>query len=162
MIRATSVWAEGSWPAPPADRVILTYDERHRRRLAMRGEAGLEFLLDLPETTLLRDGDGLVLEDSRIVAVCSKPESLLQVRGRNPRDLLRLAWHLGNRHLAVAIESHRLLIRPDHVIGAMLAGLGAELSAVEAPFDPESGAYTHSDAGHRATDLVDQYTGTDH
>jgi urease accessory protein len=141
VIRANSIRLAGAWSGPPADRVVLAYDDRHRRRFAMQAEGGLMFLLDLREATVLRQGDGLLLEDGRIVEVRAKPEPLLEVRARDPHHLARLAWHLGNRHLPAAIEPDRLLIRPDHVIAAMLAGLGAEVAAVEAPFDPEGGAY---------------------
>jgi urease accessory protein len=151
VIRANSVLSAGTWSGPPADRVELAYDDRHRRRFAMLGEGGLAFLLDLPEATVLRHGDGLVLEDGRVVEVLARPEPLLQVRGRDAHHLARLAWHLGNRHVLAAIEAGRLLIRPDHVIAAMLVGLGATVSALEAPFDPEGGAYAPEHA-HRAHD----------
>jgi urease accessory protein len=94
-----------------------------------------------PKRGVLHHGDGLVLEDGRIVEVRARPEPLLEVRGRDAHHLTRLAWHLGNRHLPAAIEPARILIRPDHVIAAMLLGLGAEVAAIEAPFDPEGGAY---------------------
>jgi urease accessory protein len=114
----------------------------------MQGARGLTFLLDLPEAAVLNHGDGLVLEDGRMVEVRAKPEPLLVVTARDMHHLARLAWHLGNRHVPAAIEPDRILIRPDHVIAEMLAGLGAEVSAVEAPFDPEGGAY----AGHAGSD----------
>jgi urease accessory protein len=135
-----------------ADRVIdavrLDHDARHRRRIAMEGEGGLAFLLDLPQAERLRDGDGLVLEDGRIVEVRARPEPLLEVRGRDPRHLLTLAWHLGNRHLAAQIEADRIHIRRDPVIADMLRGLGAEVAEIEAAFDPEPGAYGHSHGRH--------------
>jgi len=142
MIRATSVLAAGAWSGAPVDRVTLRFDERHRRRIAMQAQNGLTFLLDLPEAAALRHGDGLLLADGRVVEVQAEPEPLLEVRGRDPQHLARLAWHLGNRHLPAAIGPDRILIRPDHVITGMLIGLGAEVSAVEAPFDPEAGAYS--------------------
>ena len=114
----------------------------------MKGGSGLAFLLDLAESTVLRHGDGLVLEDGRIVEVRAKPEPLLEVRGRHAQHLARLAWHLGNRHLPAAIEASRILIRPDHVIAAMLVGLGATVTEVGAPFDPEGGAYAGSHHTH--------------
>ena len=149
MIRASAVQPGVSLPSPPADRVTLAFEDRHRRRVAMKSDGGLVFLLDLPEATVLRHGDGLVMEDGRIVEVRAKPEALLEVRGRDDQHLARLAWHLGNRHLPASIEPARILIRPDHVIAAMLIGLGAEVSAVEAPFDPEGGAYAQAE-GHSA------------
>jgi urease accessory protein len=146
MIRATKVFASSEWSHVATDRVVLDHDGRHRRRLALKGEGGTEFLLDLPEARTLRDGDGLLLEDGRIVEVKAAPETLSEVRGKDPDHLLRLAWHLGNRHLPTQILGDRLLIRHDHVIDAMLRGLGATVTTVEAPFDPEGGAY--GDHGH--------------
>jgi urease accessory protein len=113
----------------------------------MQGERGLEFLLDLPEAIPLRNGDGLVLEDGRMVEVRARPEPLLVVTAKDTQHLARLAWHLGNRHVPAAIEPDRILIRPDHVLAEMLGGLGAEVAAAEAPFDPEGGAYAHAAAG---------------
>jgi urease accessory protein len=147
VIRAGKVIHAGHWSDVAADSVLLGYDDRHRRRLAMKGERGLEFLLDLPEATALRHGDGLVLEDGRMVEVRAKPEPLLVVAAKDAHHLARLAWHLGNRHVAAAIESGRILIRPDHVLAEMLLGLGAEVATIEAPFDPEGGAYMQGQAG---------------
>ncbi len=148
MIRATKMRRAGHWSGAPADVVLLPYDDRHRRRLAMKGERGQEFLLDLPEATALRDGDGLVLEDGRMVEVKARPEPLLAVAAKSAHHLARLAWHLGNRHVPAMIEAERILIRPDHVLAEMLAGLGAKVAAIEAPFDPEGGAYAQGEHGH--------------
>ena len=87
-----------------------------------------------------------------MVEVRAKPEPLLVVTARDPHHLARLAWHLGNRHVPAAIEKDRILIRPDHVLAEMLAGLGAEISAIEAPFDPEGGAYAQGHAGNGHSD----------
>jgi len=149
MIRATKVIHAGHWSGVATDAVILGYDDRHRRRLAMKGERGVEFLLDLPNATALRNRDGLVLDDGRIVEVRAKAEPLMVITARDAHHLVRLAWHLGNRHVPAAIEPSRILIRPDHVLAEMLVGLGAEVSAVEAPFDPEGGAYAHESHGHK-------------
>jgi urease accessory protein len=148
MIRATKVIRAGHWNGASADAVLLPYDERHRRRFAMKGERGVEFLLDLPEATALRHGDGLVLEDGRTVEVKARPEALLAIVAKDAHHLARLAWHLGNRHVPAAIDADRILIRPDHVLAEMLIGLGAEVAAIEAPFDPEGGAYAHGEDGH--------------
>lgn len=157
MIRATRVFPSGEWSHVATDVVVLDFDHRHRRRLRMQGEGGLDFLLDLPEATAIRDGDGLLLEDGRIVEVKASAEPLVAVRAKDNGHLVRLAWHLGNRHLPVQVEPDRLLIREDHVIEAMLVALGATVSHVEAPFDPEGGAYGHGhqhhdDHGHRHDD----------
>jgi urease accessory protein len=123
------------------DFVVLDAGERHRRRMVLTAEGGTSFLLDLPRATVLRDGDGLVLEDGTIVRVAGKREALLEVTAESPHHLARLAWHIGNRHTDMEIVGERLRIRRDHVLEEMLRGLGAQLSIIEAPFDPEHGAY---------------------
>jgi urease accessory protein len=107
----------------------------------MTGTRGLEFLLDLENAIALRGGDALVLEDGRLVEVVAAPEPLLEIRGADPQHLVRVAWHLGNRHLPTQIMPKGLRIRRDHVIEAMVRGLGARVIEIEAPFDPEGGAY---------------------
>ncbi len=150
MVRATQVLARGSWKQDAVDSVVLDFDDRHRRRVAMKGVRGVEFLLDLPEAFMLRSGDGLALEDGRVIEVVAAPEALLEIRCANPIDLTRVAWHLGNRHLPVQVLNNKLRIRADHVIEEMLKGLGAKVVAIEAPFDPEGGAYAggQDDHGH--------------
>jgi len=139
----------GSWPEEEArDRVTLAYDARHRRRLRMRGDGGVEFLLDLPQTVLMRDGDGLKLAGGGFVRVAAAAEPLLEVSAASPEALARLAWHLGNRHLPTDIARERILIRRDHVIEEMLRRLGASLREVSAPFNPETGAYSGHEHGH--------------
>ncbi|SER01866.1 urease accessory protein [Faunimonas pinastri] len=147
MLRATEVLRAGSWSAA-ADTVVLDHDERHRRRIAMTGEGGLSFLLDLAEAVALRGGDGLRLEDGRMVEVKAKPEPLMEVTARDQLHLVRIAWHLGNRHLPAQISGTRILIRPDHVIADMLKGLGASVRKVTLPFDPEGGAYSGGHGEH--------------
>src|SRR5258705_7085210 len=141
MIRATQVRSHHHWIEPPADTVVLDFDDRHRRRMAMRGPGGLEFLLDLETTTVLRGGHALVLDDNRLIEVVAAPEPLIEIRGSDPQHLVRVAWHLGNRHLPTQITAKGLRIRRDHVIEAMVKGLGARVIEIEAPFDPEGGAY---------------------
>jgi urease accessory protein len=149
MRRASEIRAAGTWNATTAiDRVVLDADERHRRRIALTGEGGTAFLLDLPQAAALRDGDGLVLDDGAIVRVAGKPEPLVEVAAASPHDLARLAWHIGNRHTDVQVVGDRLRIRRDHVLEDMLRGLGARLTPIEAPFDPEHGAYAHGHHHH--------------
>jgi urease accessory protein len=114
----------------------------------MAGTRGLQFLLDLPETVALRGGDALVLEDGRLVEVVAAPEPLIEVRGVDPNQLVRIAWHLGNRHLPVQIAGKYLRIRRDHVIEDMVKKLGARVLEIEAPFDPEGGAYISASHDH--------------
>ena len=140
---------EDASTAPVVDRVTLAAEDRHRRRLVMTGEAGTRFLLDLPQAIMLRDGDGLVLDDGSIVRVVGKPEPLVEIAAPDEAARLRIAWHIGNRHVEVQVVGDRLRIRRDHVLEAMLRGLGASLNPIEAPFDPEQGAYAHGhDDGH--------------
>jgi urease accessory protein len=150
MIRATQVKPQDRWTETPADTVVLDFDDRHRRRMAMTGTRGLEFLLDLENAIALRGGDALVLEDGRLVEVVAAAEPLVEIKGTDPHHLIRVAWHLGNRHLPTQIMPKALRIRRDHVIEAMVKGLGARVIEIEAPFDPEGGAYaeaaTHSHA----------------
>lgn len=151
MIRATKVLGQHRWKEAAADTVVLDFDDRHRRRMAMIGTRGLEFLLDLKEAVALRGGDGLVLEDGRLIEVVAAPEPLVEIRGNDPHHLVRVAWHLGNRHLPTQIVGKGLRIRRDHVIEEMVRGLGARVVAIEAPFDPEGGAYSssgHASHGH--------------
>lgn len=138
MLRAQSVAAEGE----PADTVTLAYDDRHRRRLRLTSDGGLDFLLDLPQARPLRHGDRLRLDDGRLIQVRAAPEPVVDIAAADAHALVRLAWHLGNRHVPTQILAHALRIRRDHVLEHLLADhLGAQLTSCEAPFDPEGGAY---------------------
>jgi urease accessory protein len=139
-IRRAGIWN----PATAVDRVVLDAGDRHRRRIVLKGERGTDFMLDLDEAVALRDGDAIVLDDGAMVLVAGQAEPLAEIAGRTPLALVRLAWHLGNRHADVQIAGDRLRIRRDHVLEEMAAGLGALVSLVEAPFDPEDGARGHS------------------
>jgi urease accessory protein len=119
--------------------------------MAMTGTRGLEFLLDLENALALRGGDALVLEDGRLIEVVAAPEPLIEIRGSDPHHLVRVAWHLGNRHLPTQIMAKGLRIRRDHVIEAMVKGLGARVIEIEAPFDPEGGAYAEVFHAHVET-----------
>ena len=150
--RAGTVLRRGTWSGETADAVNLDFDARSRRRLVLTCEGGLSVLLDLPRPSALEQGDALTLDDSRLVAVRAAAEELLEVRCKTEAALVRVAWHLGNRHLPTEIAEEALYIRYDHVIEEMLQGLGAETLRVSRPFQPERGAYagghghTHSHA----------------
>jgi len=146
--RATVVLGAGAWTGAVADTVVLDLDARHRRRIVMRGAAGLEFLLDLPQARRIKHGDALVVEDGRLVAVVAAPEPLAAIHCPARDQLVRVAWHIGNRHLPVMIDVDRLLIRQDHVIEDMVRGLGGVVTHLEAPFEPEGGAYSAGGHGH--------------
>ncbi|MBV8104527.1 MAG: urease accessory protein UreE [Hyphomicrobiales bacterium] len=152
MLRADRVIAAGAWSEEPIDTVVLDFDERYRRRFVMTGVGGLAFLLDLPEAAMLRGGDGLKLEDGRIVEVLAAPEALAEIRAADALGLMRVAWHLGNRHLAVEIMPKALRIRRDAIIEEMAKRLGASVIALEAPFNPEGGAYVKAEEAGRGHD----------
>jgi urease accessory protein len=141
MLRATEIVPAGQWRGPPADVVRLDYDRRTRRRIALTGKAGLAFLLDLAKAPVLAAGDGLKLEDGRIVGVEAAAERLMEIVCADARAQARIGWHLGNRHLPCEIGEGSLLIRADHVIAEMVRGLGAGVRDREGPFNPEGGAY---------------------
>src|SRR6202165_5214128 len=165
MIRATQVRGAHRWTEAPADTVVLDFDDRHRRRMAMTGTLGLQFLLDLENAVALRGGDALVLDDNRLIEVVAAPEPLIEIRGADPQHLVRLAWHLGNRHLPTQIMGKGLRIRRDHVIEAMVKGLGARVIEIEAAFDPEGGAYAgggHVHAGEGGAHDHAAHDGTSH
>jgi urease accessory protein len=150
MRSARAVKPAGQWHAPAIDRVVLGADDRHRRRVVLTGERGTRFLLDLPHATVLQDGDGLVLDDGSIVCVSSRVEALAEIEGRSALDLVRLAWHLGNRHAVVQILDDRLRIRRDHVLEDMAVGLGALVTHIEAAFEPEISGTGHHGPHHPA------------
>lgn len=151
-MRAIAIKPADTWTGEVADRVVLDYEDRHRRRIAMTGRDGTAFLLDLPAPTELQGGDALLLDDGRLIEVIAAPEPLLEIRCASPRQLARLAWHLGNRHLPTQLMNGALRIRRDHIIADLALRLGAEIIEIEAPFDPEGGAYqkVHSSASARA------------
>lgn len=143
MLTSRTVLRAGLWGETPADSVTLDYDRRTRRRMTLTGAKGLSFLLDLAEAPILRAGDGLKLEDGRVVEVKAAPEALLEITCVDELALARIAWHLGNRHLATEIDARVLHIRTDHVIEDMVQKLGAKVRHVQRPFNPEGGAYGH-------------------
>lgn len=149
MIRVSDILAAGTWEDQPADTITLEREDRHRRRAAMTGAGGLTFLLDQPSAVTLHHGDGLRLEDGRIVEVLAAPEDLVEIEADDMGHLVKIAWHLGNRHLPTQLMGTTLRIRRDHVIEDMVARLGGRLKPLQAPFDPEGGAYGHGQThGH--------------
>jgi urease accessory protein len=147
----------GHWPKEQAaGSLTLDFDARHRRRIRLTTDQGEDVLLDLPNVVAMADGDGLQLDDGRLLKVQAAAEPIVEVRHKDPNQLMRLAWHLGNRHLPTEIRDQTLRIRPDHVIEEMLHRFGAEVVKVQAPFQPEGGAYSgdgqhrdHDHAGHQ-------------
>jgi urease accessory protein len=148
--RAVSVLPAGkAGTTLPSGRAILAHDERHLRRRAIELADGSKVLVDLPEPVALNDGDRLVLEDGGHIEIIAAPEEVYDIRARDGVHLAELAWHIGNRHLAASIEAGRILILRDHVIKAMLEGLGATVTDVSEPFKPVRGAYSgHGGQSH--------------
>jgi len=146
MQRASIHRPAGHWPKEQAaGSLTLDFDARHRRRIRLAADQGEDVLLDLPKAVAMADGDGLQLEDGRWLKVQAAAEMLVEVRHKDPYQLMRLAWHLGNRHVTTEIRGEVLRIRPDHVIEDMVHGFGADLITVQAPFQPEGGAYSGHD-----------------
>ena len=133
------------------DTITLVHDERRLRRKLLTGATGIEIMVDFPATITLDNGGALELEDGRFIGIIAAEELLYEVRGKDGEHLLRLAWHIGNRHTPAQLEADRILIKRDHVLKTMLEGLGASVSNVSEPFSAEHGAYhshNHADAGH--------------
>lgn len=155
--------AAGEWPREEGrGEITLRFDQRHRRRIRLQCDDGNSLLLDLSEARALRDGDGLHCEDGSWVTVRAAPEEVVDVHCDSAHTLLRVAWHLGNRHLPVEIlGSCSLRFRADHVIESMVQGLGARSERRLAPFSPEAGAYAkadhaqHEPGGHAHADPAD-------
>jgi len=146
----------GHWPKEKAAGTLtVDFDARHRRRIRLSTDQGEDILLDLRKAVAMADGDGLLLEDGKWLKVQAAAELIIEVRHKDPGQLMRLAWHLGNRHLPTEVRETVLRIRPDHVIEHMLQGFGAVLAKVRVPFQPEGGAYSgqmqhhdHAGSGH--------------
>jgi urease accessory protein len=131
----------GTWDRVRAvDRVVLDADDRVRRRIVLTTEKGMRLLLDFAQPMMLRDGDGLVLDDGSVVMVTGQAEALVEISAKTPLDFVRLAWHIGNRHTDAQFLDKSFRIRRDHVLEEMVKGLGAQVTEVEAPFDPEPAA----------------------
>ncbi|KQX40039.1 urease accessory protein UreE [Devosia sp. Root436] len=149
MLRVVSLLPSGHDRGLPFDTVTLEHTERRLRRKLLLLAHGEEVMVDFPQTVTLDHGSALELEDGRVAGIIAADELLYDVRGRDAAHLVRLAWHIGNRHTAAQLEESRILIKRDHVLKTMLEGLGATVTNVTEPFFAEHGAYhSHGDAGH--------------
>ena len=159
---ARQVLRAGAWPeGKMSGTVRLDYQGRQRRRRRLVTEDGRAFVLDLAEPMQLADGDALVLEHGALIRVAAERESLLHIHTHDQMTLLRIIWHLGNRHLPVEIVGGGLRTPADHVIARMVEKLGAHVQVIQAVFTPEAGAYalegaaqnhaahTHHEEGHQ-------------
>jgi urease accessory protein len=154
------------------DSVMLGSDQRRLQTAHLTGLKGTAIGAMLPEPVLLRMGDALELDDGTFVDIVIEPEPLLEVRGNDLTHLARLAWHLGDRHIPIQVMTNRIRLRRDDALEAMLKALGARLASIEAPFDPEGGAYAtpavhehhhgHHHHDHCGHDHHDHAHGHDH
>lgn len=149
MLRAVSILPPDHGRGVPYDTVALEHTERRLRRKLLRLSGGDEVMVDFPQTLTLEHGSALELEDGRLAGIIAAQELLYEITGRDPAHLVRLAWHIGNRHTSAQLEATRILIKRDHVLKTMLEGLGATIGNVSEPFYAEHGAYhSHADTGH--------------
>jgi urease accessory protein len=131
------------------DYVLLDHHARHRRRITLITAGGMDVLLDLQKATVLKNGDALQLDDGRLIEIKAAPEKLLEITANSQLRLMRLAWHIGNRHTPAELENDALYISYDHVLEEMVRGLGGKTQVVMRGFEPEGGAYEgHKDHGH--------------
>jgi urease accessory protein len=154
-MRVQAILPAGGWDAArEIDQVLIDYDRRFRRRIVLVTVAGCDLLIDLPQAVRLRDGDGLAVERG-VVRVRAQPEELMEIHTHGDVELVRIAWHLGNRHLPIQVVGSRIRIRADHVIGDMVQGIGGRVHLIQAPFDPEAGAYAGGGHHHHHDDNDD-------
>ncbi|MFI4961053.1 MAG: urease accessory protein UreE [Hyphomicrobiales bacterium] len=145
MPRAISVLAAADRHGRPViDTAILDYAQRSAQKITVTGVKGGAFEIDLQQPARLRTDDLLLLDDGGLVEVVAAPEPLIEARAANVAALSRLAWHLGDRHVPVQVLPNRIRARRDAAIEALLKSLGAKVAMIEAPFEPEGGAYASS------------------
>ena len=127
-------------PASADAMISLDYEGRFLRRKRLQTDDGEDFMVELPKTISLLPSDGIVLDDGRVIGIRAKLEMLAKITHIN---LMRMAWHIGNRHTPCQIEDDHLLIQQDYVLEDMLRQLGAKITHITNPFMPEGGAYGH-------------------
>ncbi|HEX2649494.1 MAG TPA: urease accessory protein UreE [Burkholderiales bacterium] len=142
--------ARGAYKLEVKGQLKLPFDSRQKSRLRTQLVSGEEVGLMLPRGEILRGGDLVTASDGRVIEVVAEPEKLLHIE---TKDLAKVAYHLGNRHVPVQVGDNFLRITEDHVLEEMVKKLGAKVSHVEAPFEPEAGAYAgghhqHDEMGH--------------
>ena len=132
--------------------VELDWDVRQKSRFAATDSAGRELGIFLPRGTLVRGGDVLVAEDGSLIRVIAAPQAVLRITPcavhGSPFDLTRAAYHLGNRHVPIELTPEHLQIEPDHVLADMLRAMHLTVVELQAPFEPEGGAYAAHGHGH--------------
>jgi urease accessory protein len=162
MPRATRVLhAAERGDRPIADTLILPHAQRQAQKGFLFGVKGTCVELDFPEMVRLRTDDALLLDDGGLVEVVAEPEPLIEARAADLPALARLAWHLGDRHVPVQIFERKLRLKREPAIETLLQSLGAKVVHIDAPFEPEGGAYDAAAGGHDQHDH-DHAHGHDH
>ena len=146
-VRPATGKTPGAQTSAPFGTAVLQHDERHLRRKTITLTNGDKVLVDFPQAVVLLAGDELALDNGSFVTIAAADEPLYEIAARDSVHLTELAWHIGNRHLPAAISSGKILILRDHVIKAMLEGLGATVREIIAPFNPVRGAYAGQSHG---------------
>ena len=148
MLRAVSPLPANHGRGTPIDSITLAHDERRLRRKLLTCKGGTEVMVDFPQTVTLDHRGAVELDDGRLVEIIAADELLYEIRASSAAHLVRLAWHIGNRHTSAQLEDNRILIKRDHVLKTMLEGLGATVTNVTEPFFAEHGAYHSHGEGH--------------
>lgn len=160
-IKAKLKIPRGAYRLEVKGQLTLPFDSRQKSRLRTQLASGEEVALMLPRGEILRGGDLVVASDGRVIEVVAQTERVLHVTCATPQDLTRAAYHLGNRHVPVQVGDGFLRIAADHVLEDMLKGLDAVIAPLEAPFEPEAGAYggghRHNDDEHGHAGRIHQY-----
>ncbi len=127
----------------PVSTLALSFDIRQKSRFRATLDNGEDIGVDLPRTTVLRGGAYISTDDGEVLQILAAPQTVMQVTAQNSFELMRGAYHLGNRHVPLMLTADALYFEPDHVLADMLCGIGLSVSTTEHPFEPETGAYTH-------------------
>jgi urease accessory protein len=130
-------------PKQPVTTLALSFDTRQKSRFRATLDIGEDIGVDLPRTTVLRGGAYISTDDGEILQILAASQTVMQVTGQSAFELMRGAYHLGNRHVPLMLTADALYFEPDHVLADMLCGIGLTVSTIEHPFEPETGAYTH-------------------
>ena len=133
--------------------VELTFNTRQKSRFRATLNSGIDIGADLPRTGILRSGSFIATEQGDILRIDAKPEHLMQVIAQSDFDLVKAAYHLGNRHVPLMLTPSALYFEPDHVLAEMVTGLGLTVAEIEHPFEPESGAYAQHSHEHRLSPI---------
>jgi urease accessory protein len=156
MLTVVKLLPQGQGLAPVivrrAAQVELDWDVRQKSRFSATDSQGRELAVFLPRGQAVRGGDVLVAEDGSLIRVVAAPQPVLRITAcaqhGSPFDLMRAAYHLGNRHVPIELRPDHLKIEPDHVLADMLRAMHMTVEAAELPFEPEGGAYGAAHGGH--------------